>query len=593
MLRWFVALRQVLVFECIERCNASRKGVESMNESVGVLKILVVDDEPDALKRAKNRFEGFGLKVTAVRSGQLALEECAEQTFDVAYVDYSMPTMNGIETGQRLREKVPGIVLYILSQWDQDSYISEALAAGFDDYFVKSGLSESALRISLLKAQRLLELRRRVEHETELAHSHYGLLGHVRHLVGVADLLLELAEALEPFFQWQRGEYEALPSPLRQEFVAAVLLEGEPGSGKSTVCRAIGDAFGSNEMLPKHLGPLESQGKWQEPLRVMIDGIYRRAFRRQVVVILADDLVWPSSARILDAGLAADWTAYLNTLRECIEDAARINMGLRPTGSVAKGIRGTYRGKVLWLFARNRDEDVGPMFEPLRQKLMAFRVEFPRDPADRRAVLRYRAERAGVRFEEDALDEVLRTTSSYSGRDLIGDETSRRGFLWYAIRKVKQRELGRHQAGFGNLEMIISKDVVEEWLASRERAEIERQIEADDAAPTLATGHEHHDGPVKLQYPSAKSRAKAREVLDWLEEACVKLNREPQITQKMIAQAHGCARPNVTERFNAIRAVALAFLDAFPDQWINLQRKTDIRAWGVAGGPKHKRPTRD
>ena len=62
-------------------------------------------------------------------------------------------------------------------------------------------------------------------------------------IVGVGDLVLELAEALEPFFQWMSGTYEDIPEPLRGEFVSAVLLEGEPGSGKTSICEAIAQAF--------------------------------------------------------------------------------------------------------------------------------------------------------------------------------------------------------------------------------------------------------------------------------------------------------------------------------------------------------------
>ena len=422
-------------------------------------------------------------------------------------------------------------------------------------------------------------LRQRVEREQRVAHAPYGLLQHVRHLVGIDDLLLELAEAVDPFFQWNSGDYDNIPEPLRCEFSSGLLFEGEPGGGKSTLCKAIANSFGSHAVLPKHLGPTTWQGKWKKELGEYVERFYKMALQQQVVVIQADDLVWPSAARVVDGGLQADWTAYLNTLRECVEDAAQINRGKRPTGSIASTIKGTFQGKILWLFARNRDEEVGPMFEPLRQKLLAFRIEFPRDGHDREAVLSFHAEKQRVVLAGDVLSFAVGKTINYSGRDLIGDETGQRGFLCYAIRKVRQRELKRHKDGFSVLDMSITKDIVEEWLKSKEHAEITRRLgETGQSDPPM---DDHPDGSVRALVPSEKERAKAREVLDWLEEACEKLRNEKWITQDMIAKVHGCSRPNVTERFNLARMAAVAFLDAFPRSWPCLQNKTDIRSWGL------------
>jgi CheY-like chemotaxis protein len=557
-----------------------------MPEKSTVLKILMVDDRPESMHKQMNYFRDLGHDVTLVPSGEMALIECDKAEYDVAYIDYSMPGMDGIEAGRRLREKNSSVVMFILSVHSEDEYIEKALEAGFDDYLLKDASNQN-LRISLIKALRLCDLRRRVTHERVLAHSSYGLLSYVRHLVGVGDLLMELAEVLEPFFQWIKGEYESIPEPLRGEFVSAILLEGEPGSGKTTICKSIANAFQSQSMLPKHLGPFEAQGKWQEPLKKTIKTIYEGALQRKVVVVQADDLVWPSAAQIMDGGLAADWTAYLNTLRECVEDAALINRGETPRGSIVKSIRGTFKGKIMWLLARNRDEEVGAMFEPLRQKLMVFQATFPRNRDDRRDILRFHAEREGVRFEDNALEVALSATSDYSGRDLIGDETGRRGFLWFAIRKVKNREFARYRDGATDLRMTITYDVVQEWLQSEECREINRRVNAAAGNVCGGTTDPHPDGYVAALFPDEQLRGNARKFLEQWERICrTRLAAKASITQRDITSEipgrqgkKHIERTAISGACKQYGRVMLAFLDAYPEAFSALLTKTKILEW--------------
>jgi len=432
-------------------------------------------------------------------------------------------------------------------------------------------------------------LRERVAHNSTLAHSSYGLLDHVRHLVGVGNILLELADVLEPFFQWAKKEYLILPKPLQQEFVSAILLEGEPGSGKTTVCRAIANAFGGATILPKNLGPFEVQGKWQEPFNTMVRTIYEGALQEKVVVVQADDLVWPSATQIMDGGLAADWTAYLNTLRECIEDAALINSGESPRGSIVSKIQGQFKGKIVWLLARNRDEEVGAMFEPLRQKLMAFQVAFPRNTDDRRDVLLFHAQRNHVTFDDKALETVLTLTEAYSGRDLIGDDTGRRGFLWFAIRKVKNRELDRYNQGQTVLHMVITPEVVQDWLESEECKEIKRRLNnATNYNKCDGSTNSHPDGVVAKLFPDPKLRGLARAHLETWEDICRRYfsNKNSisirDISSKMPSPKKGKAHashPAISDACLNYGAVMIAFLDELPETFallsVYVQQKSE------------------
>jgi len=551
-----------------------------------MLKILLVDDCPDAMARAGHFIRELGHKATIVSSGELALEECDKTTYDVAFIDYSMPEMDGIETGKRLKERNSSIVLFILSVHEDEEYITQALEAGFHDYLLKGALNKDILRISLIKASRLCQLERRLADESALAHSSYGLLQHVRHLVGVGPLLQELARALEPFFQWNAGQYEQLPKPLQNKFVSAILLEGEPGSGKSTICKAIASSFNSNTALPKLLGPLKYSGEWQKLFKENIRAIYSGALKRNVVVVQADDLAWPSVAEISDGAMAADWTAYLNTIRDCIEDADRINKGQKPEGRMV-GDLSEFTGKIVWLFARNREEEVGRMFEPLRDKLKAFRVTFPANRDDRRAILRFRAQKDKVQFDDTALEMALPATQNFGGRDLIGDETSQRGFLSFAVSSVIERETTRHRAGASDLRMIITPDIVQEWLQSEECKEINRRINSTAGNQFGGAATIHPDGAVASLFPDERLLGIARKYLkDWERICQTYFPAKARISQKDIASKSGGLRGKNQVTRESISAackengrVMLACLDQSPSEFSTLPKKTRIRQW--------------
>ncbi len=71
------------------------------------LRILVVDDLPEALESLKAMLEPAGLLVTTASDGEDALEllgraEREQRPFDLCLVDWKMPGMDGLQVGQRL-----------------------------------------------------------------------------------------------------------------------------------------------------------------------------------------------------------------------------------------------------------------------------------------------------------------------------------------------------------------------------------------------------------------------------------------------------------------------------------------------------------
>jgi DNA-binding response OmpR family regulator len=78
--------------------------------------ILIVDDDESLMRflRLFLEMEGVG-EVKGVTDGAAALEVVEDFRPDIAVVDYWMPPVHGNEIAQRLREKVPGVIIVAFS----------------------------------------------------------------------------------------------------------------------------------------------------------------------------------------------------------------------------------------------------------------------------------------------------------------------------------------------------------------------------------------------------------------------------------------------------------------------------------------------
>jgi signal transduction histidine kinase/ActR/RegA family two-component response regulator len=103
------------------------------------LKLMLVDDNVDAAQTLGLLLESGGHAVTVAHSPFDALARAAQQAFDVYLLDIGLPGMNGYELARRLRGLPNGdrATLVAITGYGQQSDQAEAVAAGFDRYFVK------------------------------------------------------------------------------------------------------------------------------------------------------------------------------------------------------------------------------------------------------------------------------------------------------------------------------------------------------------------------------------------------------------------------------------------------------------------------
>lgn len=110
---------------------------EKERKSRRIKNILVVDDMVTSIRAVKAAL-GKIYKITAVRSGEEALEYLGKATPDLILMDILMPNMNGIETVKRIREKFPtNIPVIFLSSASDTQTVLACRNVQADDYIVK------------------------------------------------------------------------------------------------------------------------------------------------------------------------------------------------------------------------------------------------------------------------------------------------------------------------------------------------------------------------------------------------------------------------------------------------------------------------
>lgn len=103
------------------------------------VRIALVEDQPALLKqlqRALSRFEELEIVATA-QDGERAVELLPEARPDVVLLDLELPDFNGIEVTRRLLRRIPETAILILTSFDDEQKVYEAIQAGASGYLVK------------------------------------------------------------------------------------------------------------------------------------------------------------------------------------------------------------------------------------------------------------------------------------------------------------------------------------------------------------------------------------------------------------------------------------------------------------------------
>jgi DNA-binding NarL/FixJ family response regulator len=105
-----------------------------------MLKIAIVDDNTfliHAIKEKLSFFEDVSVKHTSLNGSELLTKLQENHNLDLILMDIEMPVLNGIETTQIVKQKYPHIKIIMLTAFDNDEHIFNAIKAGADGYLLK------------------------------------------------------------------------------------------------------------------------------------------------------------------------------------------------------------------------------------------------------------------------------------------------------------------------------------------------------------------------------------------------------------------------------------------------------------------------
>ena len=181
-------------------------------------RILIVDDEKNVLRMLNTVFSQEGNQVFCADNGQDALAIFEQERPDVVLMDIRMPTMNGLEALQRMREKWLDTPIILMTAYAAVETAVEALRLGAFDYVIKPfELDELKLLIN-----RALQLRN-MKQEINILHRELSDSYHCDKILTNNPKMMELCRTIAKVAQSH----------------ANVLVTGESGTGKELIAKAI------------------------------------------------------------------------------------------------------------------------------------------------------------------------------------------------------------------------------------------------------------------------------------------------------------------------------------------------------------------
>lgn len=182
-------------------------------------KILVVDDEELIRWSLTENLGAEGHEVLTAETGEEGLEVTKAEMPDLVVLDYRLPGMDGLEVLKRIKEINANQLVIMMTAFGAVDKAVTAMKLGAYDYLNKPFNLEE-MKLSIAKALEATRLRREVAHSLEEQKRRFDL----GNIVGVS-------EKMQNVFETARK--------IAQSDATTVLIEGESGTGKDLIARAI------------------------------------------------------------------------------------------------------------------------------------------------------------------------------------------------------------------------------------------------------------------------------------------------------------------------------------------------------------------
>ncbi|QIR75616.1 response regulator [Sulfurospirillum diekertiae] len=103
-----------------------------------MVKVLIVDDNDNNRLTLNLLLEDIaGVEVCEAEDGQVAVEMCVRQNFDLIFMDIMMPNMDGFEATKLIKQLQKNCMIIALSALDDQTSKNKMLSLGAEDYLTK------------------------------------------------------------------------------------------------------------------------------------------------------------------------------------------------------------------------------------------------------------------------------------------------------------------------------------------------------------------------------------------------------------------------------------------------------------------------
>ncbi len=186
---------------------------------MGKAKILVVDDEKLIRWSLRENLENEGYEVYVAASGEEALEIISEEIPDLILQDIKLPGISGMEILEQVKKLQEETLVIMMTAYGDIKMSVKAMKLGAYD-FIEKPFDYDKLAVSIAKALETVSLKR----EVKVCRSEKQAQYNMGTIVGQTSIMKEVF---------------TMAAQLARSEATTVLLQGESGTGKDVLAKAI------------------------------------------------------------------------------------------------------------------------------------------------------------------------------------------------------------------------------------------------------------------------------------------------------------------------------------------------------------------
>jgi len=181
-------------------------------------RILVVDDDNIIVESLNEFLKLEGYEAVGVENFAQAISALERSYFNLVITDINMPHTDGFELLRVIKQRYPHIVVIMITGYGTIESAVEAIKMGAYDYLTKPIIDDEISLVieRALKQQSLIQENQSLREALDMRYGLDNVIGHSYQMLKIFDLIESVAESR-----------------------TTVLIQGESGTGKSLIARAI------------------------------------------------------------------------------------------------------------------------------------------------------------------------------------------------------------------------------------------------------------------------------------------------------------------------------------------------------------------